>query len=80
MEERGVVHVRSGCPRVSERTAGKLTLNLSRSAPEPDTDLSGMTKAELLAYAEEHGISGVTSSMTKAEIIETIVNTIDGAE
>ena len=31
-----------------------------------------MTKAELLAYAEAHGISGVSSSMTKAQIIEII--------
>ena len=31
-----------------------------------------MTKAELLAYAEENGISGVSSSMTKAEIIAVI--------
>lgn len=31
-----------------------------------------MTKNELLAFAEEHGISGVSSGMTKAEIIEVI--------
>ena len=41
-----------------------------------------MTKAELLAYAEEHGISGVSSSMTKAEIIAVIeaggVNPLEG--
>ena len=30
-----------------------------------------MTKAELLAYAEEIGV-GVSSSMTKAQIIEAI--------
>lgn len=31
-----------------------------------------MTKAELLTYAEEHGIEGVSSSMLKAEILEVI--------
>jgi hypothetical protein len=33
-----------------------------------------MTKAELLAYAEENGIDGVNNSMLKAEIYETILN------
>lgn len=28
-----------------------------------------MTKAQLISYAEENGIEGVKSSMTKAEII-----------
>lgn len=32
-----------------------------------------MTKAELLEYAEEHGIEGVSSSMTKARIYDAIV-------
>lgn len=31
-----------------------------------------MTKAELVAYAEERGIEGVSSSMNKAEIIAVI--------
>ncbi|MBQ9000316.1 MAG: Rho termination factor N-terminal domain-containing protein [Eggerthellaceae bacterium] len=31
-----------------------------------------MTKDELLAYAAELGIEGVSSSMTKAEIIQAI--------
>lgn len=38
------------------------------------TSLSGMTKAELLAYAEEHGVTGVDGKDTKAEIIEAIEN------
>lgn len=42
--------------------------------PTNDVDLSTMTKAELLAFAEENGIDGVDSSMLKAEIYETIVN------
>ncbi|MBO5020541.1 MAG: hypothetical protein J6D52_07745 [Clostridia bacterium] len=41
-----------------------------------DVDLSSMTKAELLAFAEENGIDGVDSSMLKAEIYETILNNI----
>lgn len=31
-----------------------------------------MTKDELLAYAQEHGIEGVSASMNKAEIIAAI--------
>lgn len=32
-----------------------------------------MTKQELLDYAEENGIDGVDSKMTKAEIYNTII-------
>ena len=40
---------------------------------EPDAvDLSSMTKAQLIAYAAENGIEGVSDSMTKAEIIAAI--------
>ena len=35
-------------------------------------DLNNMTKAELLAYAHENGIEGLTDSMTKDEIIAAI--------
>ena len=44
--------------------------------PTDDDDLSSMTKAELLAFAEENGIDGVDSSMLKAEIYETILNNL----
>lgn len=37
-------------------------------------DLDSMTKAELLAYAEENGVEGVSSSMLKADILATIKN------
>lgn len=37
-------------------------------------DLSSMTKAELLAFAEENGIDGVSSTMLKADIYNVIVN------
>lgn len=32
-----------------------------------------MTKAELLAFAQAHGIEGVSSSMLKADIYNAIV-------
>ena len=35
--------------------------------------LSNMTKAELLAYAEAHGIEGVSGSMLKADIYAAIL-------
>ena len=44
--------------------------------PTKDADLSDMTKAELLAYAEANGIEGVNSSMLKAEIYATIMAAI----
>jgi len=31
-----------------------------------------MTKAKLLAYAEDHGVEGVSSRNTKADIINAI--------
>jgi hypothetical protein len=43
---------------------------------EPAVDLSGMTKAELLEFAEQNGIDGVDSSMLKAEIYDIIINNI----
>ena len=48
--------------------------------PEPSdpVDLSSMTKSELLAYAEENGIEGVSSSMLKADIYAVIVAAVEG--
>lgn len=45
--------------------------------PTENVDLSSMTKAELLAYAEDNGIEGVDSSMLKADIYNTIVEAIN---
>lgn len=43
------------------------------SSPKPENaDLDGMTKAELLSYADEKGIEGVSSSMLKADILAAI--------
>ena len=44
---------------------------LNQSAPEAP-NLSGMTKAQLLDYAAENGVDGVSGAMKKAEIIATI--------
>ncbi len=38
----------------------------------PGPDLNGMTKTELLAYADEAGVTGLSSRMRKAEIIEAL--------
>lgn len=53
----------------------KTSLNktVSRNS-ESGSDISDMTKSELLSYAEEHGIEGVSGDMKKAEIIEVIEN------
>ncbi len=40
--------------------------------PADDADLSSMTKAELLEYAEANGIEGVNSSMRKADILGAV--------
>ena len=46
-------------------------------SPDPQTagsdgDLEGMTKAELLDYARQLGVSPANSDMTKAELIDAI--------
>lgn len=38
----------------------------------PRDDLTGLTKAQLLIYANEHGVEGVNSQMQKAEIYKII--------
>ncbi len=50
---------------------------LSQPAPADAVDLSSMTKNELLAYAQEHGITGVNSSMLKADIFAVIAAAIE---
>lgn len=39
-------------------------------------DLEGLTKAQLLQYAEQYGIDGVSSSQTKAEIKSIILDAL----
>lgn len=46
------------------------------SGQAEDVELSGMTKAQLLAFAAENGIEGVSSSMLKADILAVIENSI----
>lgn len=45
---------------------------LSEPAPDNPVDLSSMTKAQLLEYAEDNGIEGVSSAMKKADILAVI--------
>jgi len=40
--------------------------------PEAQPNLDAMTKSELLQYAADHGIGGLSSSMLKADIIAAI--------
>ena len=50
-----------------------------RSAPpdaEEPVSLDKMTKAQLLQYARDNGIEGVSSSMLKAEIYAAILEAI----
>ena len=42
------------------------------ATPENSVSLGGMTKAQLLNYAEENGVEGVSGSMRKADIIKAI--------
>lgn len=46
-------------------------------ALESTPDLSGMTKAQLLSYADENNIDGVSASMRKADILNVIVGDTD---
>lgn len=45
---------------------------MSEPASGDAVDLDSMTKAQLLAYAEENGITGVNSAMLKADILAAI--------
>ena len=45
---------------------------LSGTPTPQSVNLDGMTKAELLAYAAENGVEGVSSAMLKADIIAAI--------
>ena len=52
---------------------------MSALLSEPDQEsqeLVTMTKAELLAYAKENNISGVSSAMLKADILSRIKEAI----
>lgn len=48
-----------------------MTLSLMTAGADAP-DLSDMTKAQLLAYAEENGIPGVSGTMKKADIISVL--------
>lgn len=52
-------------PPVEQASAAK-----AETAGGPDLD--SMTKAELLAYAEQNGVDGVNSAMLKADILSAI--------
>lgn len=46
---------------------------LTVDKPAPETvDFDGMTKAQLLEYAKENGISGVSAAMNKADILAVV--------
>ena len=45
--------------------------NLTDTGPTHE-ELEAMTKAQLLAFAEEHGITGLSNAMLKADIIAAI--------
>lgn len=59
-------------------SGGGITELLTASASDDPIDLSGMTKAELLAYAADNGITGVSSSMLKADIYAVIDEAVNG--
>ena len=50
---------------------GRSIIVLTEPEPEPKVDLASMTKAALIALAEESGLE-VSSRMTKAKIIEAL--------
>lgn len=50
--------------------------SLNQSAPNA-LNLDGMTKAQLLDYAAENGVDGVSGAMKKADIIATIEGAIE---
>lgn len=53
--------------------AGGLRAALTVDKPAPETvDFDGMTKAQLLEYAKENGISGGSAAMNKADILAVV--------
>lgn len=44
--------------------------------PTDNPDIDSMTKAELIKYAHNNGISGVSNQMTKAEIYDIVLNAV----
>lgn len=54
-------------------TLGQNTANTTNTLGANAPDLTGMTKAQLLNYANENDISGVSASMRKADIYNAIV-------
>lgn len=54
-------------------TLGQNTANTTNPLGTNAPDLTGMTKAQLLNYANENDISGVSASMRKADIYNAIV-------
>lgn len=58
-------------PLLPRRGGLRAALTAEDAAPEA-VDLDGMTKEQLLEYAKEHGISGVSAAMKKADILEAI--------
>lgn len=59
---------------VKEAEPSEAEENTIEEAEKEVLDLSKMTKKELLNFAEEAGIDGVDSQMTKAEIMEVVQN------
>lgn len=57
--------------RKAGRDSGGLNELLSKALPDTP-DLSAMTKAEMLQFADKNGVSGVNSSMRKADILTAI--------
>jgi hypothetical protein len=47
-----------------------------KPASDDPVDFDGMTKAQLLEYAAANGITGVSSSMLKADILAAIKEAI----
>ena len=49
----------------------RAALTADKTAPET-VGFDGMTKAQLLEYAKENGISGVSAAMNKADILAVV--------
>lgn len=54
------------------RYAGGLKAALANDTAPETVDFDDMTKAQLLDYAKEHGIAGVSAAMNKADILTAV--------
>lgn len=69
---RGEVVTTTNKAAIDELRRRGLVIETTADAPATAVDFDAMTKEELKAYADDHGIEGVTTSLTKDETLKAV--------